>query len=110
MCILNILTFRIADNQPITQSEAYRFLEREASNWYRIGKHLGMDNCEIRKIETDYEGCERRLGELLERWIQSHGRPKWNDFFKALNKLQYMHIIEKLISEADKINLSNTKE
>ena len=55
----------------------------EVTDYYGLGIKLGLAPHELKKIEADYQGVDRRKMEVLVIWLQGHN-PQWEDLFVAL--------------------------
>ena len=59
-------------------------LSSVAYNWPVVGTCLGVDDSEIKEIETQRLLPKRALIELITRWLSTYHNVTWNDIVRAL--------------------------
>ena len=72
---------------------------RAVTNWQRLGINLGLPTDELKQIELDYPGNERRKQELLDLWLRRKPDAGWRDVVRALKQMGENRVAEKIRQE-----------
>ena len=68
--------------------KVYIALFEKRSHWRNIGIALGLIPAELNNIEAQYQGLERRLQEMLSKWLNNDNlSPSWTSLVAALRSI-----------------------
>lgn len=67
----------------------------EVIDYYGLGIKLGLAPHELKKIEADYQGVDRRKMEMLVIWLQGPN-PQWEDLIVALQLINMRNIARRI--------------
>ena len=65
------------------------------ADWHTLGVKLGVEDHELKEIEEQYHGPQRRKYEMLSRWLRKGQNCTWRRVWKVL-----MQMDEKLVAES----------
>ena len=65
--------------------EVFKVLLPLASEWKSIGTLLGLPEHRLRQINSDEEGVNNRLREMVSQWLKQVHLPTWNDLADAVD-------------------------
>ena len=61
---------------------------KTVTDWHQLGTHLGLQTDELKQIELDYQGNERRKKEMLDLWLRRKPDASWKDVVSALQQME----------------------
>ena len=67
----------------------------EVTDYYGLGINLGLQPHELKKIEADHQGVDRRKMEVLDLWLQG-SNPQWEDLIVALQRIKMWNKARKI--------------
>ena len=67
---------------------------KEVSDWHKLGVLLGIPPSELRKIEQDYQGSDRRKTETLDLWLCNTPSATWSTVESALQEMNQHTVAE----------------
>ena len=67
---------------------------KEVSDWHKLGVVLGIPPSELRKIEQDYQGSDRRKTETLDLWLRNTRSATWSTVESALQEMNQHTVAE----------------
>ena len=56
---------------------------KTVTDWFQLGTNLGLEPYELKQIERDYQGNERRKQEMLDLWLRRIPNTGWKDVVSA---------------------------
>ena len=68
----------------------------EVSDWHKLGVALGISPPELRKIEQDYQGSDRRKTEILDLWLRNTPSATWSTVVSALQQMKEHTVAERI--------------
>ena len=68
----------------------------EVSDWHKLGVVLGISPPELRKIEQDYQGSDRRKTEILDLWLRNTPSATWSTVVSALQQMKEHTVAERI--------------
>ena len=79
-------------NKPKVATEVLnvRYLSIELAtitNWFKLGINLSIPKHELDKIERDFQGNDRQMLEMLDRWLQRTPNAALEDLVRALEQM-----------------------
>ena len=87
--------FRVwATNELNTSNVSHEL--RTVTDWYQLGTRLRIPSCELRKIELQYAGTNRRRTETVDLWLRSTPNASWRDVVTALKEIEENTLAEKI--------------
>ena len=69
---------------------------KTVTNWYQLGICLGLQTHELKRIEHDHQGNERRKHEVLDLWLQRKPDAGWRDVVSALEQMKENRVAESI--------------
>ena len=69
---------------------------KTVTDWHKLGTHLGLQMDELKQIELDYQGNERRKKEMLDLWLRQKPDAGWRDVVSALKKMEENAVAERI--------------
>ena len=69
---------------------------RTVTNWHQLGINLGLQTCELNKIEHDYQGNERRKQKMLDLWLRRTPNAAWSDVACGLQQMGENRVAESI--------------
>lgn len=60
---------------------------KTVTDWHQLGINLGVPADELRRIERDYQGNDRRRVEMLDLWLRCTPNATWEDVVRALQQM-----------------------
>ena len=86
---------------------------KTVTDWHQLGINLGVPADELRRIERDYQGNDRRRAEMLDLWLRCTPNATWEDVVRALQQMGENavaeNIREKHIRGRSMLHLATTK-
>ena len=76
----------------------YDLHEIEA-DWHRIGIHLGVPQCELKKVDKEQSEISRKFVDVLQYWLDNEQYPSWDKIVSALKKIQCTNLADNLHSK-----------
>ena len=67
---------------------------KEVSDWHKLGVLLSIPPSELRKIEQDYQGSDRRKTETLDLWLRNTPSATWSTVASALQEMNQHTVAE----------------
>ena len=67
--------------------------------WYNLGINLGLPTHELHKIESDYQGNDRRMLAVLELWLRRTPNAAWEGVVGALEEMGENRVAENIRQE-----------
>ena len=69
---------------------------KTVTDWHQLGINLGVPADELRRIERDYQGNDRRRAEMLDLWLQRTPNATWEDVVRALQQMGENAVAEEI--------------
>ena len=69
---------------------------KTVTNWYQLGINLGLQVYELKQIERDFQGNERRKQEMLDLWLRRNRDAGWRDVVSALRQMGENRVAESM--------------
>ena len=69
---------------------------KTVTDWHQLGTCLGLQTDELKQIELDYQGNERRKKEMLDLWLRRKPNAGWRDVVSALKKMEENAVAERI--------------
>ena len=69
---------------------------QEVTDWHRLGINLGLQVHELKVIERDFQGNERRKEEMLDLWLRRNPDAGWRDVVSALQRMGENRVAERM--------------
>ena len=69
---------------------------KTVTDWFQLGTNLGLEPYELKQIERDYQGNERRKQEMLDLWLRRIPNTGWKDVVSALQQMEENTVAEKI--------------
>ena len=69
---------------------------KAVTDWHQLGSCLGLPTHELKQIERDYQGNERRKQEMLDLWLRRKPDAGWRDVVSALRKMEENAVAERI--------------
>ena len=69
---------------------------KTVTGWHQLGINLGVPADELRRIEHDYQGNDRRRAEMLDLWLRCTPNATWEDVVRALQQMGENTVAEKI--------------
>ena len=69
---------------------------KTVTDWHQLGICLGLQTDELKQIELDYQGNERRKKEMLDLWLRRKPDAGWRDVVSALQQNEENRVAERI--------------
>ena len=81
---------------------------RDVDQWFSLGIQLSVPIADLKKIDVDYTGSDRKKAEMLFKWQRLGKGVSWQSLIRALNGIEEIGLARTLASQLGKQSVSQS--
>ena len=80
----------------------------DVDQWFSLGIQLSVPITDLKKIDVDYTGSDRKRAEMLFKWQRLGKGVSWQSLIRALNGIEEIGLARTLASQLGKQSVSQS--